>query len=219
MASNKQRLRFSKNPLLTEVTGALDSIKPEWGAVASMVRESVAYETRENGADDLSLWSEFHLIDSLRYLTAGYHTDRALNEDILLGRETRNYRLKLVADHMVLEERRMRGMFFKVAEYDDLYVFDGLPVVFELTLGESQILMRDKFSPNTISKKVDPLARFFGTDEFGYVLVLSPKVINPGSRTQQNFRRHGGIIVPFYTDQEGFREDVEMVGKSFLETL
>ena len=59
----------------------------------------------------------------------------------------------------------------------------------------------------------DPVQEYFQR-ECGLVVIIPPKFVSDRSPLQQEFRKQGGLIVPFYCSKEVYKEhiaDVKMI--------
>lgn len=90
-------------------------------------------------------------------------------------------------------------------EYDALILAGGMPVVFELKLGNTNSRPKrgqgnDRsyaVSPQRVKRVLEPLKKYFDREDFGYVVIIPSEFIKPESSTQDRFMRMGGKIVPF----------------------
>lgn len=82
-----------------------------------------------------------------------------------------------------------------IAEYDQVVVIDGLPVIIEVKSSSRNVHSGEHQDTKRLNNKLAPLKEFFGTDTFGYVIV-SPQDRNM-VRLRQPFRANTrGILLP-----------------------
>ena len=206
---------FEKNGLLEEITEELSCHKPNWPLILQEYNPIRCIKHKNEQFSNLvGELSEIYLRVSLREICRKYD-GRILQNPILHGENTISYnfyndkRKHLIAKNLFSNR--------DVCEIDDLMIIDDLPVMFEIKLTQAlnHVDMNFRHRPNGCSMNqersahlFDPLKEYFHTDKLGYVVVLYKEVIGKYSLRQNQFESNNGIISPFYTDRNSFRNDV-----------
>jgi len=90
-------------------------------------------------------------------------------------------------------------------EYDILSEIDRLPVIWEVKLGK----LNGATGNRRISTILKPLMSYYRNNRFGYVIVAPGNFITP----HPEFEERGGLLVPFYVNQDKFADDICSVPK------
>lgn len=179
----------------------------------------------------LSLFGEYLVKSDLEIICTG-NSSVEFNP-IQDGDSTERYLFQRRKDQLVVVDKlksATTGDTVDYSELDDILVVSGLPVLFEVKLvsnysdkqnsgkghlkerGEtprnpSNLGLRSGLTQKGVARVIDPTVDFFGRD-CGYVVIAYPDLIQPDRRTQEAFRRMGGILVPFYYDRDTYRNQI-----------
>ena len=123
------------------------------------------------------------------------------------GSETDKYRFvkKDGAGYLVVDKVTRRPL----VEYDEIALIDGIPVVFEVKakLGRERVAV----SGERISRIFDPIAEYFGGDEYGYFVLVSRDFLNGQYLARQSFEEMGGFLVPLFCRSQDLNEHTKRV--------
>ena len=222
-----------KNDLLVKITGELAEAKPDWAYLREWNSQKLLEISEELDSNVVSSVSERHVQQSLEKICSELK-DRALINPIRPG-QIGGYTFKRPKNKNVYVQKG-RHVY---SEMDALIVVDSLPVLFEVKLSTSEtksatasmgwkngfvkkhtaangkvrkpgsLGVNYAMTEQRIDYLLHPIREYFGQEECGYVLVILPEMIKPGSDTLKNFINSNGIVVPFYTSRSAFIEDIK----------
>ena len=202
---------LARNDLLVEITEKLTYVMPDWDEIARIFSDNSDRYPKKNTKQQRILTGylgELHLRVSLEKSCEGLEERVAFNP-IKEGDSTKNYRFKFSCGQLYAVNKSNRRYH---SEIDQIVLVDGMPVLFEIKITSSSkhrggsrgisCYMREE----RINYVIKPIKELFNSN-CGYVFVVSRNKIKPTSPVQQNFERMGAIIVPLYTDGNGFEND------------
>lgn len=119
-------------------------------------------------------------------------------------------------DHYRFERAEDRGTFTarkwdetsgakieRVAEYDQVIVVNGLPVVIEVKSGRGLIRAPQQ---EALDSRFAPLKEHFGTNQFGFILAGTQEAARDSEERRKNFEEKGMILTPLQISVSDLQE-------------
>lgn len=220
---------LAKNNLLVQITDHLRNRGPDWHKIVERFKTTSLYKTRKyNDVVLASCFSEIHLRNSLEEICDELDIkSRVVFDPIKPYEKISRFKFMYRPNGKLIINESRHGIYSDYSEIDELLLIDGLPVLFEIKTGKyrgasvnskghsptdggpSYALRRER-----IEYLLVPLSLYYQSS-CGYVLIIPGDQVLKSSLLQKNFVKKGGILVPFYTDRESYKEDVCFISYVF----
>ena len=204
---------LKSNELLENICSRLANLTPNWKGTMEKMKE----QRPDMCSKDIYLSerrshiSEIYLQTSLNKICK--RMKRVDLHPIPDGASTANYDFQYRNGRLVVDNKDGKSH----TDYDALIRVDDLPVIFEVKLsrrfcsrrGTNRVLRLDRINHIAV-----PVQEFFGTEDFGYVAIITKENVKKNP-LQNEFREKGGILIPFFWSYESFREKVKEYARKY----
>ncbi len=204
---------LKSNELLEDICDRLAGLTPNWsGTIRKLKEQRPDMCSKKIYMPEIrSHISEVYLQVSLNKICRDWK--RVDLHPVVDGDSSANYGFRVSNGRLVVFKKGGDPY----TDYDALIRVDGLPVIFEVKL--SRLVGSKKgtdaaLQPDRISYVSAPVREFFGTEDFGYVAIITRENLKD-SPLQQEFKKNGGILVPFFWSYETFRAKVKLYSKKY----
>ncbi len=190
---------FEQNDLLNEITEQLGCKEPCYESATELLRESMRF--RRNQGELPGILAEYITRANLEDICSLYG-DRVVFDPVqpvLRSSWSFIYRDNLV----VFKEQGL----YPFTEYDQVLLIDKLPVVIEVKTG-CGMKINSILEIGRLEHWLQPLKDYFES-RLGMVMVLPKDFTRMKSKAMDRFIKNKGIVVPFYSDSEGYRRGME----------
>lgn len=219
----RNRIELTTNPILESIVGDIAQATPDWETIFGKFKIYQQVRRAIQPANLPGLLAELHLVSILESFSS-IDPQVSLNP-IEFGAETGHYRFtrNSIGNYFVMNSRTGHNFL----ELDAVAQVENLPVVFEIKTGHNRKSTGPRngkgkrtnqaMSEPRIKQIFFPLRSYYGTDRFGYVVVIPSDSISKQSTVQEAFKARGGIVAPLYTSSQGFISDVRGVQDRFIQ--
>ena len=226
---------IAKNDLLVDITDKLALAEPDWEKVVARFKDGLFFQFGHFNFDNLvSVLAEVHVKIALEEICKSYDSEtreKIVFDPVEAGIRAGQYIFGCnSADQLTVakdENLRFGRERQTYSEIDLLMLIDKLPVLFEVKLHVKRRRSRNikpapgmkgiyhQMENERIRHVLQPIFKYFGCSESGYVIVVPKDIANNNSPIQEDFRKRNGIIVAFYKDRKNFREEVGEINKKY----
>lgn len=204
---------LKSNELLESICNRLANLTPNWKGTMEKMKEQRPNMCSKDIylSERSSHVSEVYLQVSLAKICK--RMKRVDLHPIPDGASTLSYDFHVRNGRLVVDNKDGKSY----TDYDGLIKVDDLPVIFEVKLshlfssrrGTNRVCRLDR-----INHIAAPVQEFFGTEDFGYVAVITKENVS-NNPVQDDFRKNGGILIPFFWSNDNFRVKVKEYAKKY----
>ena len=220
---------LTKTPLHDQIAEKLAGREPDWFTVCAQFLKSRPYHHLQmclRQGEDLPIsrfagqFAELHLRQSLEEICNELGMgNRVVFDALRPGLRSKNFEFCTDKAGSLYTKYADSDTYY--SEIDEIMLIDNIPTLFEVRIkspknkgsrhGGSKHGNAYNMTQPRVDYLLEPLKDYFRTEKASFVFIIPPDQIHENSPVQKEFKKRGGILLPFYKDRYAYQDEVKNV--------